>query len=180
MTDSLNRNVHALSSGRSRARQLRGSGRPVGSRSARFRTRAPDTEHLSPAGDMAARRSKWGMYARSDGMCSVAKSGRRRLTRMTITLLTRMTITLKLEGEKEDPTENKRSTARRSQSDRRGNERRGELHVALRILERARKALTLERRGALRRIEYRRSPLDRRAPYRHGPGSSLETTSTFG
>ena len=47
---------------------------------------------------------------------------------------------------------NKRSTARRSQSDRRGNARRAVPRTALMIFARARVALALERREALRRI----------------------------
>ncbi len=63
-------------------------------------------------------------------------------------------------------TENKRSSARRSDSDRRGNERRADLHRGIKILALVKEVFTLERRGALRRLEYRRGPLDRRAPYR--------------
>ncbi len=55
-----------------------------------------------------------------------------------------------------------RSTARRSGSDRREHARRSELHGDPWSLANAE-----ERRTLLRRIQLRRSPLDRRAPYRN-------------
>ena len=78
------------------------------------------------------------------------------------------------------PTETKRSTARRSERDRRCNERRAEIHGGLRILAPAPEALARERRTLLRRIEYRRGPLDRRAPYRRESNGSLQTTNARG
>jgi len=45
------------------------------------------------------------------------------------------------------------------------------------MLARANSAAARERRTALRRIEYRRSPLDRRAPYPHDWGDSRQATA---
>jgi len=74
----------------------------------------------------------------------------------------------------EYPTDNKRSTARRAGSDRRGNERRARLPRGPLNLGRALDAAR-ERRTALRRIELRRGPLDRRAPYPRFLDDSLQT-----
>jgi len=74
----------------------------------------------------------------------------------------------------EYPTDNKRSTARRAGSDRRGNERRARLPRGPLNLGRALDAAR-ERRTALRRIELRRGPLDRRAPYPRFLDDALQT-----
>src|SRR5207245_11575044 len=76
----------------------------------------------------------------------------------------------------EYPTDNKRSTARRTGSDRRGNERRARLPGGPLNLGRA-LAVARERRTALRRIELRRGPLDRRAPYSRYLDDSLQTNA---
>ena len=68
---------------------------------------------------------------------------------------------------KEDRTENRNANSRRLGSDRRGNERRVDLSRGLDVLTRADEDALYERREGLRRIEYRRGPLDRRAPYAH-------------
>src|SRR2546427_165613 len=64
---------------------------------------------------------------------------------------------------------------RRAGSDRRGNERRARLHGGPRKLAQVKGAVRRERRTALRRIDHRRSPLDRRAPYPRFLDDSLQT-----